>query len=192
MHRTILVNDIIPFVLLFAALIGGAILIDGFLHFIDQAWIGRYFGILGTALIAVSFVYSLRKYNMIKKGSLKTLLLWHEYLAWSGSMMILVHGGIHFNAWLPWYAMIAMMIAVASGLTGKYLLNKSHITVESTRSQWEKNEPDQDIIAKRLFLDAVTFEFMKKWRMVHLPITLFFGLLAFLHIMTILVFWRWR
>jgi hypothetical protein len=101
MQRTAIFKDIIPFVLLFALMIGGAILIDWLLYLNGQEWVGRYFGILGIALIIASFVYSLRKYNVIKKGSHRTLLLWHEYLAWSGSMMILVHGGIHFNAWLP-------------------------------------------------------------------------------------------
>ena len=192
MYRTVIVKDIIPFVLLFAALIGGAILIDWFLHLIGQVWVGRYFGILGTALIAASFVYSLRKYNVIRKGSLRALLLWHEYLAWTGSMMILVHGGIHYNALLPWYALVAMMIAVASGLTGKYLLKRSHAAVQNSRHPRESNDADSEASDKKLFLDSVTYELMKKWRLVHLPITLFFSLLAFLHILTILIFWRWR
>lgn len=192
MQRTAIFKDIIPFVLLFGLMIGGAILIDWLLHLIGQEWVGRYFGILGTALIIASFVYSLRKYNVITKGSHRTLLLWHEYLAWSGSMMILVHGGIHFNAWLPWYALLAMMIAVASGLTGKYLLNRSQRAVENNRLTLAKNETDPVILDRKIFLDAVAFELMKKWRLIHLPITFFFSLLAFLHILTILIFWRWR
>ena len=192
MHPTKRAKDIIPFILLFAVLIGCAILIDLFLHLIGQVWIGRYLGILGSTLIVASFVYSLRKKQLIRKGSHKTLLLWHEYLAWTGSLMILVHGGIHFNALLPWYALTAMVIVVASGLTGKYLLNRSHSAIENNQIQTQNNELDRATIDNKRFLDAITFELMKKWRLVHLPITLFFSLLAFLHILTIFIFWRWR
>mgnify|MGYP006191846129 CR=1 FL=1 len=46
-------------------------------------------------------------------------------------------------------------------------------------------------LENRLFLDSVTVDVMKKWRSVHLPITAIFGVLALLHILSILVFWRW-
>lgn len=192
MHRTVLVKEIIPFILLFAVLIGSAILIDWVFHLIGQVWIGRYFGIIGTALIVASFVYSLRKKRLIRKGSQKLLLLWHEYLAWTGSLMILVHGGIHLNALLPWYALTAMVIVVASGLTGKYLLKRSYRVIENSQDRSQVNDSNPSKIDNKIFLDAVTFELMKKWRMVHLPITLLFSLLAFLHILTIFIFWRWR
>ncbi len=183
MKHTLLFKDILPLTILFGALIGGAILVDWILHVLGYAWIGRYFGISGALFILASFAYSLRKYNFISKGSHKTLLGWHEFLAWSGSLMILVHGGIHFNAWLPWYGLAAMVMAVVSGLTGKYLLKRSQTILESTGTQET---------GKSVFLNAVTFELMKKWRLVHLPITLLFCLLAFLHILTIFIFWGWR
>ena len=49
-----------------------------------------------------------------------------------------------------------------------------------------------DEIERRLFWDATAFDLMKKWRAVHLPITLAFGVLGLGHILTILLFWQWR
>lgn len=192
MHRSLIIKNVIPFIFLFLLLIGGAILADWFLHAIGYVWIGRYFGIAGTILIAASFIYSLRKYKWIRRGSPKRLLLVHEYLTWIGSLMILIHGGIHFNALLPWYAIAAMVIAVASGLTGKFLLKRSSEAIAFRREVLQKSGMDGESIDRQLFWDALVFDLMKKWRLVHLPITLFFGLLAFLHILTIFIFWSWR
>jgi hypothetical protein len=38
---------------------------------------------------------------------------------WLGSLMVLIHAGIHFNAILPWLATIAMGVNVISGMVGK-------------------------------------------------------------------------
>ena len=190
--QSLIFRDVVPFSLLFVLLIGGAILADWALHVLGLVWIGRYFGIVGTLLILASFVYSLRKHHYLRRGSPKTLLLWHEYLAWLGSLMILIHGGIHFNALLPWYALIAMMVAVASGLTGKWLLHQSRRAMEIERAELERSGVAAEQIEKQLFWDAIACELMTKWRSVHLPVTLLFALLAFFHILTIFIFWRWR
>ena len=42
--------------------------------------------------------------------------------------------------------------------------------------------------AKELFFDAVTVSLMQKWRSIHLPIALMFGILSMLHIITITLF----
>ncbi len=59
------------------------------------------------------------------------LLRRHERMAWAGSLLVLVHAGVHFNAWLGWLALAAMLINVASGLTGKYLLARARTRLES-------------------------------------------------------------
>ena len=38
---------------------------------------------------------------------------------------------------------------------------------------------------KKLFFDSITVDLMKKWRVVHLPITLILGLLSLMHIITV-------
>ena len=51
-------------------------------------------------------------------------------MAWLGSLLVLVHAGIHFNAILGWLAVWAMLIDVGSGLTGKFLLERSRRRLE--------------------------------------------------------------
>jgi hypothetical protein len=38
----------------------------------------------------------------------------------------------------------------------------------------------------------MTFDVVKGWRVVHLPITLAFSVLALAHIIAICLFWGWR
>ena len=149
---------------------------------------GKYLGYAGTGLIIISFIYSLRKRKLIQSGSPKKLLILHEYLAWSGSIMLLVHAGIHFNALLPWLAILMLLIAVASGLVGKYLLKKASESLNVRRKILIESGLSKDEADKKLFLDSVTVDVMKKWRLVHYPITLLLGILSLLHIITIIMF----
>ena len=165
-----------------------AIAIDYFLHRMNLLFIGRYLGFTGTAVIILSFIYSLRKRKIIESGSPKQLLTLHEYLAWAGSILILVHAGIHFNAILPWLAILMMLIAVASGLIGKFLLKKASETLKEKRKYLTDSGLSQEEADRRLFFDSVTVDIMKKWRVVHLPITLFLGILSLLHILTMVLF----
>jgi hypothetical protein len=108
-------RDVVPFYLSMLALVGAALLIDALLHLANAVWIGRYLGIPGTILILASARYSMRKRKYITSGKPATLLKEHERLAWAGSLLVLVHAGIHFNAWLGWLAVGAMVINVAAG-----------------------------------------------------------------------------
>ncbi len=183
-----IVRYILPFLQWYGLMIVFAIVIDYFLHRLQLVWVGRYLGFAGTVIILVSFVYSLRKRKLIKSGSPKKLLMLHEYLAWSGSILILVHAGIHFNAILPWLATIMMLIAVASGLVGKFLLKKASETLKEKRKDLLTSGMSGEEADKELFLDSVTVDLMKKWRTVHLPITVTLGILSLMHIITVYMF----
>jgi hypothetical protein len=165
-----------------------AIVIDYFLHRYQMVSVGRYLGFIGTFTIAISFIYSLRKRKIIQSGSPKQLLVLHEYLAWIGSIMLLVHAGIHFNALLPWIAILALLISVASGLVGKFLLKKANETLKEKRQALLNSGISKDEADKKLFFDSITVDLMKKWRVVHLPITLILAILALMHIITIVMF----
>ncbi len=165
-----------------------AIALDYVLHRFQLVSIGLYLGFVGTSLLLISFIYSLRKRRIIQSGSPKSLLLFHEYLAWSGSVFLLVHAGIHFNAILPWLAVFMLLINVASGLIGKFLLKKANETLNDKRSEMIKSGVSILDADKNLFWDSITVDLMKKWRVIHLPISLLFGILAFLHIITIIIF----
>ena len=164
------------------------IIIDYSLHYFDLVYIGRHLGLMGTCLIVLSFVYSLRKRKIIQSGSPKEFLKMHETLAWIGSVLILVHAGVHFNALLPWLAILMLLINVASGLVGKFLLKNASVSLSSNRQELINAGMSKDEAEKKLFFDTITVNAMKKWRVVHLPIAYTLGILSLLHIITILIF----
>lgn len=190
MKRPLIIRYVLPFLQWYTLMIFLAIAIDYLFHRFQLVAIGRYLGFAGTFVIILSFVYSLRKRKIIRTGSPKKLLLLHEYLAWIGSVMILVHAGIHFNAVLPWLAVLALLVAVASGLVGKFLLKKANDTLKVKMKSLIESGLTKEDANKKLFWDATTVDLMKKWRVVHLPITLLLGLLSLLHIITVIMFSR--
>jgi hypothetical protein len=192
MQARLIRREVLPFVLSLAALVAAALLIDAALHLLDIVWIGRWLGIPGTLLILASTAYSLRKRKLIKAGKPAQLLRWHEYLAWLGSLLVLVHAGIHFNAILAWLAVWAMLINVGSGLTGKYLLARSKRRLEITRKQMRDQGLTPAQLADRTYWDSLTFDMVKRWRVVHFPITLAFAVLAISHIVATFLFWSWK
>jgi hypothetical protein len=179
---------VLPFLQWFSLMIIIAILMDLGLHYLKLVAVGRYLGYAGTFTIIGSFVYSLRKRKIINSGSPKTYLMVHEYMAWVGSIMLLVHAGIHFNALLPWLAVLAMIISVISGLVGKFLLKKASLAHKENIQFLVMGGATKEDAEKKLFFESIAVDLMKKWRMVHLPITLLFALLALIHIITVFLF----
>jgi hypothetical protein len=182
---------VVPGVVAFAGLFGAALGLDYGLHRVGLVSIGRYLGVAGTLLVAVSFLYSLRKRRVIRVGAPQVLLQAHEVLGWIGAVMILVHGGIHFNAPLPWLAMLAMVIVVASGLTGKYLLQDARQRLREKEQELRAAGSAPADVEKAVFGQALLVDTMKQWRRVHLPLTMVFLGLAAVHVVATLVLWRW-
>lgn len=184
-------NHILPFTLL-VGLLGVATLVgDYLLHRFNLVWIGRYLGIPGTLLIIGSLIYSLRKRKMITSGNMKSWLSMHEVGTWLGSLMVLLHAGIHFNAILPWLATVAMGVNVISGMVGKLLLGRSREHVLGQRDHYQLQGMSKEDIERAVFWDAVTLDAMTKWRKVHIPIFIVFAVLALGHIISIFLFWGW-
>jgi hypothetical protein len=152
--------------------------------------VGRDLGWIGTLLILLSFVYSLRKRRWIRAGSIGKWLRLHEVLAWLGALAVLVHAGIHLHALLPWAALLAMLVAVASGVTGRSLLIGARRQLAGREKGLRSRGLIEDEIERALFLDSLTVRAMEKWRTVHIPLTLNFAILALIHIATALLFWR--
>lgn len=188
MKQSLIAKYILPFLQWYGLMILIAIGIDYLLHRFQIGFVGRYLGFAGTIAIIASFYYSLRKRRIIKTGSPKHLLLQHEYFAWAGSVMLLVHAGIHFNALLPWLAILMLLIVVASGLVGKFLLKIASESLKDKREELIAAGFNSQETDKKLFFDSITVDLMRNWRIVHLPITIIFGVLAMMHIITIIMF----
>jgi H+/gluconate symporter-like permease len=185
-------REVLPFGLALLALAGLALAIDAGLHLADQVWIGRWLGIPGLVLILSSFAYSLRKRKITTRGKPVELLRRHERMAWVGALLVLVHAGVHFNAWLGWLALIAMLVNVASGLTGKYLLGRARTRLEAARTRLAEQGLSPDAIEEKLYRDSLTLGLVRQWRVVHVPITLAFAVLAVAHLVAIGLFWDWQ
>lgn len=192
MKAALLTREVLPFYFQLALLGVAALTIDAVLHGFNLVWIGRYLGIPGVLLIVGSFRYSLRKHKLIATGNPATLLRQHEYMAWAGSLLILVHAGIHFNAVLAWLAVAAMLVNVASGLTGKFLLQRARKKLQESVQLLRAQGLSRVEIDERLHWDSVTVEAVKNWRVVHYPITLAFTVLALGHIVSTFLFWGWK
>ncbi len=192
MNRSVVRKEILPFVLMFGSLVIAAAIVDALLHAFGLYWIGRYLGIPGTILILLSFFYSMRKRKLISVGKPKTLLRLHEVLTWLGALMILVHAGVHVYAILPWLALVAMLITLASGMTGQYLLDRSRRHLNEKRAVHVGHGDNATEVEQEVFWDAVTVDLMKQWRAVHFPITLAFGVFGLAHILSIFLFWQWQ
>jgi hypothetical protein len=192
MKAHLLSREVLPFSLALGGLAAAALLVDAVLHLADAVWIGRYLGIPGTLLILLSFRYSLRKRKLIQSGNPARLLRQHEWVAWIGSLLVLVHAGIHFNAILGWLATVAMLVNVGSGLTGKYLLARSRRRVEEVRETLRQRGRAAAEFDENSYWDSLTFDAVKQWRVVHFPISLAFAVLSLAHIISIFLFWGWK
>jgi hypothetical protein len=192
MKGSLLSREVLPFFLALAALAVAALLVDATLHLFNAVWVGRYLGIPGVLLIIGSFGYSLQKRMLISLGRPVTLLRLHERMAWAGSLLVLVHAGIHFNAILGWLAVWAMLINIGSGLTGKFLLQRSRQRLEETTRYVRGQGLSALEVDERMYWDSLTFDVVKQWRSVHFPITLAFAVLATAHIISVFLFWGWK
>lgn len=191
-HAHILTREVLPFLASLLALGAVALLFDALLHLLNAVWVGRYLGIPGVLLIVGSFGYSLRKRRLIQAGKPADLLRLHERMAWAGSLLVLVHAGIHFNAILGWLAIWAMLINVASGLTGKFLLQRARRRLEEAREAMRRQGLSAEELEDSTYWDTLTFDVVKQWRAVHFPIAFAFGLLALAHIIAVFWHWGWR
>lgn len=188
----LIIREIVPFYLRLAVLAAATLLIDLVLHLCGMVWIGRYLGIPGVLLILASFGHSLRKRGIIESSNPVRLLRLHEWLAWAGSTLVLVHAGIHFNAALGWLAAAAMVVNVVSGLTGKYLVQRSQRWLKHARTELREEGRAEGEIEQQLFWDSLAAGLVRKWRIVHLPISLTFAVLALAHVLAIFLFWGWK
>ena len=184
-------QHILPFTLLLGLLAVSTLAGDLLLHRLNLVWVGRYMGIPGTILIIGSLIYSLRKRKYVTAGNPKSLLKLHEFSAWLGSLMVLIHAGIHFNAILPWLATIAMGVNVISGMVGKILLDRSRRHVQGQRDRYQLRGLSRPEVEQAVFWDAVMLEAMTQWRKIHIPIFIVFAVLSLGHIVSTFLFWGW-
>lgn len=192
MDKSVWQRQILPFTLMLGLLAVAALVGDYLLHRFNLVWVGRYLGIPGTLMIVASLAYSLRKRKKLQGGDMRTYLRLHEFAAWLGSLLVLIHAGVHFNDILPWLATFAMGVNVISGLVGKLLLDRSRRQVQGQRDHYQLRGMARNEVEQAVFWDAVAVDAMARWRKVHIPIFVAFAVLSLGHIVSIFLFWGWR
>ena len=192
MLNSVLVSRALPLAFSYLLLVAATVSVDFLLHGAGLAWIGRYLGIVGTLFVAFSFGYSARKKKLIDHGPLRRFLRFHCYAGWVGTLMILVHSGIHFNALLPWMATALMMVVTASGHVGQYLVRRIREEVKRKKQQAGIAGDLTDGLEQQHFWDAATLGAFEKWRFIHMPLVTFLVVLTVLHVGSITMFMNWR
>lgn len=86
---------------------------------------------------------------------------------------------------------MATVVVVASGLTGKFLLEDARASLKVREGELRGAGLAADEIEKELLSHAFLAGTMKQWRKVHLPLAMVFLALALLHVSATLLFWRW-
>ena len=81
-----------------------------------------------------------------------------------------------------------MLIAVASGVTGRTLLVGARRQLAGRERELRERRLSEDEIERALFLDSLTVRAMEKWRTVHIPLALNFAILSLVHVATALLF----
>jgi hypothetical protein len=190
MEGSILRQQMLPATLTLSALLAGTFGGSALLHLFELQWLGLWLGIVGTVLILLSFLYSARKRAVLRLGSFRAYLRWHELAAWAGTLMVLVHAGVHFSAVLPWLAVVAMLANVISGVTGKVLLDRGRERLAAKRDLYLRRGLSNTDVDRAVMTDAVALEVMSNWRAVHLPMTVAFLALAAGHVLSVLMMWE--
>ena len=188
-------NNAFPYFLWVLPLVLGTYLFHLYFPESSNHRIIKHFGWLGTLLIGLSFAYSIRLKKWIQFSRPRKFLSFHEYSAWAGTWLILVHAGTAIRAWLPWVALVFMVITTLSGLVGKFLLKQAQANL---RNRLElKKDPNwspaqEEDYETQIFEEAKVAEYLARWRGWHKPLVLFFVLLSLTHIFTILFLWGWK
>ena len=180
MLDSLLIRRVLPLLVSFITLVVMAALLDFFLHVAGLVWVGRYLGITGTLFLVFSFAYSARKQKVVRSGPMGAFLRFHCRSGWIGTLMLLVHSGIHFNALLPWATTLFMLIVTVSGHIGQYIYRKAKDEL--------RLKGGEDI----LYWDSLAINALGQWRKIHMPLVSLFLGLALMHILSIMFFWNWR
>lgn len=191
MWKSVLIQKTLPLTVSYLLLIIAAISLDYLFHVAHLSLIGRYMGFVGTTFLVFSFGYSARKKKLVRSGTLKFFLKLHCKAGWIGTLLILLHSGIHFNAVLPWAATALMLVVTGSGHIGQYLLKKVRDEVKMKMKQLGVQDIDDDL-ERQQYWDTLTVKTLEKWRSVHMPMVSVLMALTLIHILSITFFLDWR
>lgn len=171
------------------AVVVSAALIEVFLDNIGAEKHKHFIGNAGTLMVVMSFVYSMRKKRLLfAKGNMQAWLKLHEIFAVAGTVLILIHAGLHTHAAIPLITMTLMFIAFASGLVGRYVYEGGRAELKIMKDELQAKGLSDAEIEERLtpFIDA-NKRFLK-WRAFHMPLVYALIMFTLFHIVSALYY----
>ncbi len=99
-----------------------------------------------------------------------------------GPLIISVHAGVHFHAWVPILALVAMVLVVMSGVVGQALHHWAFRQLYERRHQMAFEGMQEEIVEAQLHDLALQEEALRWWKCFHGPLSWSFVVLALFHI----------
>jgi hypothetical protein len=143
---------------------------------------GHIMGWLGLAVILLIFGYSIKKRYGAKSGWPKGWFRVHQAAGIMGPLLIFVHAGPHFHALVPFFALIAMGIVMASGVIGVFVHRKAVSMLNTKRKELLSQELTQEEVQDKLFDLASDEETFRIWQTIHVPMVMIFVVLTLAHV----------
>jgi hypothetical protein len=139
-------------------------------------------GWVGLGFIGLTFVYPLKRWWHPNQVWPKRWFHVHMVSGVLGPLIIFVHAGAHFHAWVPILVLVTMVLVVMSGVVGQALHYWAFRMLYERRHQRDFEGMTEDAIDARLHDLALQEESLRWWRCLHRPLTWSFVALVMLHI----------
>ena len=145
-------------------------------------------GWIGLIFIGFTFVYPIKRWLYPNQVWSKGWFQVHIICGIIGPLIIFIHAGAHFHAWVPILALIAMVLVVMSGITGQALHYLAFRTLYERRHESAFEGMTEEAIDAHLHDLALQEETLRWWKCLHGPLTWSFVSLTLLHIGGVLYF----
>lgn len=139
-------------------------------------------GWMGLGIIGLTFVYPLKRWWHPNQIWPKRWFHVHMGAGILGPLIIFVHAGVHFHAWVPILALVTMILVVVSGIVGQALHYWMFQLLYERRHQQEFEGLPEEAIEARLHDLALQEKALRWWKCLHGPLIWSFIALTVLHI----------
>ena len=145
-------------------------------------------GWLGLFLMGMTFVYPVKRRLHPNAVWPKPWFLVHMICGLVGPVLIFLHAGAHFHAWVPILALISMMLVVMSGITGQAIHYLAFKMLYERRHQLADRGMSEEAIDAHLHDLALQEETLRWWKCLHGPLTWLFVTMTIMHVGGVLFF----
>lgn len=144
---------------------------------------GHIVGWMGFAFTMMVFGYSVKKRQPNQSAWPAGWFWLHQVAGVIGPFLIVIHAGVHFHAWVPILALLAMLIVTASGVVGVAVHRKAVGLLKNQRQKLLAEGLSPQAVEDTLFALAAEEKSFRVWQMIHVPMVSLFLVLATAHIL---------